>query len=616
MLALRVLSLSLLAIGSALAQVSSAELAPLLDSLTNAPASALGPRVPLMTDDKTVAPLYSVQVHAPTVVPARGSSCTVTLLRHEFGVGSYNAPAVVRYQPPQDAPCGPVGKWAAVTMNLTVYAIGTQYDRLTEIYLGHVEIWRSSSAEPTKTGTIWTTIKDVTHYTALFAKPNDLMMDFSNIIDESILLDAPFEVTISATFHAPNPSYPTPRTADLILPLSNRSPTFPNFFTISDDAGATTGIQLPDNTVQALVEVYCSGNSAEEFWYSNTPDEFVPYFPDTVTPKGPFREVQVLVDGLLAGVVWPFPVIYTGGVTPSNWRPLTAYGTYDQPHYVVDITPLLPVLLSGNNSAHNITLRVQGQGLTPPSINSNWFVSGSVHATLGRGRTTGRLLKHDAGSLKLKTAGGASAGNETVWTKVAATRNMHVESVINVGGRTRRVVAKQNLSFENTARYADEGWVQWVEQMTKGTTSSSQDGITYLRDVFEYPISMFSNYSLYTQQFGGYGSRINQTHTRAFSSPFEPYSLVHSVQHAQGWINMDDWPGLRHAINGTGATDMTFAFTDAHAQTYFRSTAAKNDGWVRDAVWGSLASRLPALPRWQISGPNGGAGFRIRREVV
>lgn len=29
-------------------------------------------------------------------------------------------------------------------------------------------------------------IKDMTHYTPLFAKPGDLMMDFSNIVDTSL----------------------------------------------------------------------------------------------------------------------------------------------------------------------------------------------------------------------------------------------------------------------------------------------------------------------------------------------------------------------------------------------------------------------------------------------
>lgn len=120
------------------AQVPAAELAPLLHGLEHPPAQQLEARVPLMTDDDTVSPLFSVQVHAPTDIPTRGTSCTLKLLEHEFGVGSYNAPAVVPYTPPGDAACGPVGKWAAVTMNLSVSATGTQYDRLA------VESYRTS----------------------------------------------------------------------------------------------------------------------------------------------------------------------------------------------------------------------------------------------------------------------------------------------------------------------------------------------------------------------------------------------------------------------------------------------------------------------------------------
>lgn len=76
-----------------------------------------------------------------------------------------------------------------------------------------------------------------------------------------------FTVTITATFYAPTKAFPTPDTPDLIVPLSNLSPTLPNFFAVDNDAGAATVIEIPGTTEEAYVEIICSGNSAEEFWY-------------------------------------------------------------------------------------------------------------------------------------------------------------------------------------------------------------------------------------------------------------------------------------------------------------------------------------------------------------
>ncbi len=148
-----------------LAQVSRAqphpdELAPLYRALAAGPSSeaqaaehpTIQRRVPLSTSDDTVSPLIDLQVYAPPVVPRSGSRCTVELLRHDFGDGSYNNPAIVPYGPPTDEACGTPGNWAAVTFNLTVYSCvyhscqyrvrsrrhdgachrnGTQYDRLS-----------------------------------------------------------------------------------------------------------------------------------------------------------------------------------------------------------------------------------------------------------------------------------------------------------------------------------------------------------------------------------------------------------------------------------------------------------------------------------------------------
>ena len=100
------------------------------------------------------------------------------------------------------------------------------------------------------------------------------------------------------------------------------SPNTVNFFTVDNDVGGATNITIPPTTQQAFVEIYASGNSNEEFWYLNTPDEFLDYFPSStgLVGKGPFREVRLLIDGLVAGTVFPYATIFTGGIIPSAWR--------------------------------------------------------------------------------------------------------------------------------------------------------------------------------------------------------------------------------------------------------------------------------------------------------
>ncbi|OJT11056.1 Peptide-N4-(N-acetyl-beta-glucosaminyl)asparagine amidase A [Trametes pubescens] len=418
-------------------------------------------------------------------------------------------------------------------------------------------------------------------------------------------------LTLTGTFYAPTREFPKPATSDLILPITNLSPNQLNFFAIADDQGGTANVSVPRTAQRAVLELYASGNSEEEFWYLNTPDAFLPYFPASagLIGKGPFREVQALVDGRLAGVAWPHAVIYTGGITPTNWRPLTAYGTYDQPTYFVDVTPFLPLLADGKE--HAITLRVLGQGQSP-TINSDWFVSGSLHVWLGKTAITGKMTRYEVSEEPdIKTTGRATPDNTTVWTSVNAKRTVLVESVIH-GDRGQEVVRfEQHLGYSNEQKYVGEGLVQWGVQLTEGTTQSTVGGKTALRDAFSFPLSVFSNYTLYELQFGAYGSAINQTYTRVLQSPVLAHGThsTLSIQHAQGTVGMDDAPGLRHAVNGTGATDQQFAFTTDGGETYFRRIAAQNDAWLRDEVWGSLRDAEPPLPKEQIF-PGGGPGFR------
>ena len=61
----------------------------------------------------------------------------------------------------------------------------------------------------------------------------------------------------------------------------------------------------------------------------------------------PFREAELFIDGQLAGVAWPFPIIFTGGVVPGLWRPIAGIDAYDLKEEEIDITQLEKKLIVG-----------------------------------------------------------------------------------------------------------------------------------------------------------------------------------------------------------------------------------------------------------------------------
>jgi hypothetical protein len=130
-----------------------------------------------------------------------------------------------------------------------------------------------------------------------------------------------------------------------------------------------------------VLEVFASGNGDEEFWYSNTPEEYVDTFAAwnvSLLGQGTFREIVVYIDDVVVGVVSPFEVVFTGGVCPGFWRPIVGHRTFDLPAYPIDLTPFLGHL---RNETHQLSFRIQGQ----PNTLENWYVSAHLQIWLGNG---------------------------------------------------------------------------------------------------------------------------------------------------------------------------------------------------------------------------------------
>lgn len=181
--------------------------------------------------------------------------------------------------------------------------------------LNDTEIWRTSTAEPTLNGIVWTYMKDVSHYLILWSQPQKIIFDLGNTIDQTYT--GYFNTTLTATFFSTSDG---PKQADVIIPLSaRRSVNGSASSFMVPEVPAINTFSIPRNVKKAIFSISAVGQGDEEFWWSNVPNSTTgTFFNNTLLGFSPFRELQLLVDGQIAGISWPFPVVFTGGVVPGK----------------------------------------------------------------------------------------------------------------------------------------------------------------------------------------------------------------------------------------------------------------------------------------------------------
>ncbi|GKV14915.1 hypothetical protein SLEP1_g25717 [Rubroshorea leprosula] len=100
----------------------------------------------------------------------------------------------------------------------------------------------------------------------------------------------------------------------------------------------------------------CHSMRVMSFWHGNPPNDYLLANNLTDTAgNGPFREVVVTLDGNVIGAIWPFTVVYTGGINPLLRRPISGIGSFDLPSYDIEITPFLGNMLDGKT--HTLQFR-------------------------------------------------------------------------------------------------------------------------------------------------------------------------------------------------------------------------------------------------------------------
>jgi hypothetical protein len=191
---------------------------------------------------------------APPVSKPDTKSCEVTLAEARFRDFT---PYRGTYTPPDD--CG--DRWSKVVLRLDGNVKGRQYDRLGYLRVGGVEIFRTSTPQPSPDGIEWSVEKDVTRYTPTLRRAQDVEMLIGNVVDDTYT--GVIDVKVTLTFHAdgrdgrdgrtsgpPDPGAPDRTATEQAVP--------DRVLTLAADSTLTT----PRNSERVIAEVYATGSGS------------------------------------------------------------------------------------------------------------------------------------------------------------------------------------------------------------------------------------------------------------------------------------------------------------------------------------------------------------------
>src|SRR5208337_3123929 len=287
---------------------------------------------------------------APLVPRPHTKPCVVQLfLNLEFADFT---PKTYSYTPPQA--CS--GPWAKVvfTADFTVTA-GRQYDRTAAFYLGHANIYYGTTSEPRAAlSPSWHVERDVTDLSAIFKSAETGEANIGNFVGVygGVTYNGIIYANAALEFYPASFRDPAPKTPDMVVPVEGSGGDAGTLNTTSDQI--TQALNLPANVERVYLDVIAQSQSNDEFWYFCVPNDQTSNLESCGNTA--FRETEVTIDGLPAGVAPVYPWIYTGGIDPYLWEPIPGVQTLDFKPYRVDLTPFAGLL--GDGSSHMVGVGV------------------------------------------------------------------------------------------------------------------------------------------------------------------------------------------------------------------------------------------------------------------
>jgi hypothetical protein len=505
-------------------------------------------------------------VPRPTTTP-----CTVSLYNNE-AFNDYSAHPIT-YAPPS----GCHGPWAKVVLNLDFTVTpGRQYDRTASLYLGNANIFYGTTAEPRATlSPSWHVERDVTDLSALFKTAQTGNAIIYNIFNSTY--NGGIYGTATLQFYPADWRNPPADAPDLVVPVSGANSPYELDTTSSV---LSTTVTLPRNLTKAYLDVIAQSQSNDEFWYLSVPNDVSN---ELETYGGTaFRETEITIDGKAAGVAPVSPWIYTGGIDPYLWEPITGVETLNFKPYRVDLTPFAGMLSDGN--PHTVGISV---------YNANSYFLATANLLLFRDKIraeTGGAVLENTLSVEpvpnvvenLVTANGAVTGTVSVGSK----RTFTVKGYVNTAlGRVETTVESTvNFNSNQTFNVALSGVpeIQNVDQTsTVDSKTTTQWGILSEQVARHWSFPLTLDYTFLQNPDQTYTQVVSsdQQHAVSESTTINGFPIASSSTVEQ--VNSSDTlvynPSLS-AVNAVGptASSASYVSKDSTGACYSRSLTSQN----------------------------------------
>ncbi|SCU87685.1 LADA_0E05534g1_1 [Lachancea dasiensis] len=422
------------------------------------------------------------------------------LLEASFG-DSWGKPYTTSFEPYHD------GEYDSIILELTTNVSGRQFDRLVHIFIGDINVWRSSTVEPWGNKTIVSqAIKDITPYKTLFGSDKlNVTLQLDNLITNK--LTGIFNVKLTAHYYRNENRATTDNSlrgkllelfttpADAITPLVTRFSRTPLFYyPLSSKenprwARGLPEIELNPNISKAVVEIFASGNAAEEFWYTNVLDRYVSRFRKSgheLLGHGPFRAIKVYLTNsekeILVDTIVPTPVIFTG-FFPPLWRPCVGMNAFNIKSYKVDLTPFLSLFES-----ETMELQMEVVSSLDPTFNQivgeNWIISGNLLLWNDKKLLTSSKFLNSTALPNTFDVEVDDKQLDQLEQSVIAKEGVKIESVLTLDEVEYDCRAITESFFSSNQLYLENGDVEQaaVDLLTRRTFTVSKEGV----DLYKY----------------------------------------------------------------------------------------------------------------------------------